>query len=418
MGAFIVNVNVRSNDRSAVERAVADMNPAAAWITGPKNGWVTVYEERASTQDGDWIKDLAEGLSKAVKSPSIAFLVHDSDFVCYWLCDGGELIDHFNSCPDYFGEDESDDESDPPDGRAELLLRYCPDGTPLSKVERVLGKHDVVFAEQHLEELAELLGIDATRARTDFGGIGTEVKPSDLDAVSVGGLASAPESDLPPLPTSTPRDTPLPGSLPAAAAGPMLSKIMETLGVAPQASDPQSERLVQAAAQNDVAEIDRLAAAGVDVNKAAVLKVPPGSESPAAGLLGRGVGTFPITPTMAAIFNKRIDATRRLIELGADLRTCHLIFGTPVHLAAVSGEPSLLQAVLDGGGDVNARNRQQQTPLEALRNLREMTKRVANLGFLREKMAGGLRAHLQQVVPPAEALDSCERLLLEREARQ
>ena len=38
-------------------------------------------------------------------------MVHDDDVFCYWYLKNGQLIDLFNSCPDYFGEIEKDADS-------------------------------------------------------------------------------------------------------------------------------------------------------------------------------------------------------------------------------------------------------------------------------------------------------------------
>ncbi|HEV3116128.1 MAG TPA: hypothetical protein VGY58_03695, partial [Gemmataceae bacterium] len=109
MGSFIVNINVRTDQRQAVERELRSLKPAAAWVTGAANGWITVYEEQTSTQDDRWIRELTERVSAGVHVPAIAFLVHDSDVLCYWLFDDGRLLDEFNSCPDYFDDSVTGD---------------------------------------------------------------------------------------------------------------------------------------------------------------------------------------------------------------------------------------------------------------------------------------------------------------------
>jgi hypothetical protein len=428
MGAFIVNVNVRSNDRPAVQRAVGALNPAAAWVTGPKNGWVTVYEERASTQDGAWIRQMSERLSGDLRAPVVAFLVHDSDVLCYMLCDGGKLVDEFNSCPDYFGDDDSEADPGASGGRPEVLLKYCAPGTQLADVQRVLGEKDTVFAEEHLGRLAELLGIDPTRAGTDFGWIGDEVEPSELDAVFAG--------STPPAAGGGPRRRP---ALPRLArdededededddeagapriggpGGPSVSQVMEMLGLgtAPPPADPLVEGLVKAAAADDVAEIDRLAAAGADVNGTAVLKAAAGTSPVPGGVLTRAGIPFPTTPLMAALTNKHAAAARRLIGLGADVNAGHPILGTPVHAAAGAGDPALLRLVLDSGGDANAKNMHGHTPLESLQHFRRLTSQMSRLGALGAVLGGPLKAQLEKLMPAPEALDECERLLRDRQ---
>jgi hypothetical protein len=434
MGAFIVNVNVRSQDRQAVERAVAALNPSAAWVTDPKNGWVTVYDEEASTQDDRRIRELSEHLSDAVGAPAIAFLVHDSDFVCYWLCDGGRVIDEFNSCPDYFGDDsgeDSDEDGDPGErgGRPEVLVKYCAQGKQLVDVERVLRAKRPLFADEQLAELAGLLGIDEERAIADFMFISAgEVDPAGFGATFVGnnkpggrrGRRAAALRLHDPALDDDDEDTddgPPPGPRPAPAD--MLAMLQGFgLAVDPAPADPQIERLVQAAADNDTAEIDRLVAAGVDIDGTAVLRRPADDRPQPLEVPAGRVFSIPVTPLHAALGNKQVEATRRLIELGADVKASHPIAGTPVHTAVLSGNVDLLRLVLDGGGDPNALNARGQTPLQALQHFQLVLGQLAQGGVLgaalRGKAAGQVSEHLKKIMPSAEAFAACEQLLRER----
>src|SRR5437899_391909 len=58
MGAFIVNLHVRTEDREGLARAARAVAKDGCWVTAPKGGWATVYEERASAQDDSWIRRL------------------------------------------------------------------------------------------------------------------------------------------------------------------------------------------------------------------------------------------------------------------------------------------------------------------------------------------------------------------------
>jgi hypothetical protein len=437
MGAFIVNVNVRTQDRQAVERAVAALNPSAAWVTGAKNGWVTVYDEEASTQDDRRIRELSEHLSEALGAPAIAFLVHDSDFVCYWLCDGGRLIDEFNSCPDYFGDDfgeDSDEDGEPGErgGQPEVLFKYCAEGKQLADVQRVLYAQRPLFSEEQLAELARLFGIDEERANTDFMSISVgEVDPAGFGATFVGNSKPAAKRGRraarlrlhePALDDDEDSDDD-PASGPGAAPGNMLA-MLQGLGLTtdPVQADPLVERLVQAAAANDTAEIDRLVAAGANVNGTAALQRPTDDRTqPLPMLAGRGF-SFPVTPLQAALGNKHVEATRRLIELGADVKANHPLAGTPVHTAVLTGNVDLLRLVLDGGGDPNALNLRGQTPLQALEHFRQMLGQLGQGGVLaaalRGKAAGQVSEHLKKIMPSAEAFAACEQLLRERAAQK
>jgi hypothetical protein len=427
MGAFIVNINVRTNDRQAVERQLADLN---AWVTSAKNGWISVYEEQASTQDERRIRDLSARLSTVLDVAVIAFLVHDSDFVCYWLFDAGRLVDEFNSCPDYFDDGAGDDETadnGPSAGRPQVLLKYCPPGTQLDDVQEVLGDTEHVFAEEQLTKLAELLGIDQARATTNYSDLGGELDPSDLEATFLGASPPASRGFRGPRRARFPAimsdddadedDDEDAGSTPGAPGG-LASNILKMFGLggAPAPSDPQVERLVQAASDNNIAEIDQLVAAGANINGQAPLKLKPSSASSplAARMLAGGGLSFAVTPLLAAVANKQLDAARRLLELGADAKIQHPMFGTPVHAAAAGGVVDLLRLVLDAGADVNALNAQRQTPLQCLRYFRQMTSQLANLASLGAALGRSTQAALEKAMPSPAALDECENLLRER----
>lgn len=426
MGAFIVNINVRTQDRSAVETELQAIGVQEAWVTGAMGGWITIYEEKASTQDDGHIREMAGRLSSRLHAPTIAFLVHDSDLVCYWLYDDGRLLDEFNSCPDYFDRNASPDDSP---GQPEVLLRYCRQGTTLEAVAQVLNDREHVFAEDQLVKLADLLGINADRVHTDYRYVGEELGPSDLDATFVG--TNRPEPGAGPSPGAIGsqirlhRETDEDGDdeeMPEArrSAGGPAAQLMQMLGMGGQVpADPLVQQLVEAAGRGDVAEIDRLLAAGAAINGQAPLK--PNAPSGVPSLMGRlvsgGVLGLPVTPLLAALANKRAEAARRLIEKGADLNFMHPILGTAVHAAAGSGDVELLRLALDRGGNPNATNAQGITPLKTLEQLRLMLGRFSNLGALNAMLGKQVSSQLEQLIPSAEALEQCAQLLRERGAK-
>src|SRR5436853_7740909 len=90
-------------------------------------------------------------------------MVHDSDIACYWLFDKGQLLDEYNSCPDYFGGGEEG----PSGGKTDILIRYCRDDVRREDLDGIL-QDDPTFAESIVEQLADALGIDPGRALSDF----------------------------------------------------------------------------------------------------------------------------------------------------------------------------------------------------------------------------------------------------------
>jgi hypothetical protein len=111
-----------------------------------------------------------------------AFLVHDSDVAVYWLYQNGTLADEFNSAPDYFDKNISDQVRQRVRGNSERLLPLCLPGTTIAGIEEVIHPKDglPLMAEGIFNDLAMLLGIDDTRMSlgfTYFESEGEEILP-------------------------------------------------------------------------------------------------------------------------------------------------------------------------------------------------------------------------------------------------
>jgi len=427
MGAFLVNVHVRNEDHGSLMEALRELPVDRGWITPAKNGWASVYEERASTQDDAWIRELGGSLSGKLDARTVAFLVHDSDFLCYWLFDRGELVDEFNSCPDYFNDDGGDRSVSTAVGRPELLLPFCRPGTRLRDIERILAQ-EPTFAESYLEELAPLLGIDLDRALTDYRDFdkgqaddseaeffGTE-PPKSPKAPRGPAILRFPEGDAADADASEDEPIDDESAPPAGFLGRNMEKFLGFLRPAAP-HDPLVAELVQAASEGNVSEIDRLVAAGVDIEGTAPLKLPKQESTPLVARMLQGGGlSIQVSPLLAAVAGKQLDAARRLIELGADVNAGHVIFGTPVHGAASGGAPELLRLLLDAGGGINEVNAQGQTPLQALLAFRAMANQLDQLRSLGAALPAGFLAQFEKLLP-TEGWDECEGLLRERGGR-
>jgi hypothetical protein len=134
MGTFLTNLHVRGEDQDAVEMALADADGLPAFVSDARGGWISVYPEPTESQDLAVIDDVASGLSKALATTVIAFVVHDSDVFFYQLCERGVVRDRYDSAPGYFdGEDRPPEGGDPA-----ALLPLCLPGTTEAQLRRVL----------------------------------------------------------------------------------------------------------------------------------------------------------------------------------------------------------------------------------------------------------------------------------------
>lgn len=166
MGASFANCNVRTTHALKCAKALASSIGSRALMTDPKRGWITVYDEESESQGDKVLRGLAKTLSAKLKTVVISIFVHDSDIFHYLVYEKGELVDQFDSKPDYFGP-LSDAHKKEWRGDFSKLLSYATKGTALSDFKR-LAERDCLFEEERAGEFAELFGIDPSRAMTGF----------------------------------------------------------------------------------------------------------------------------------------------------------------------------------------------------------------------------------------------------------
>jgi hypothetical protein len=403
MGLFCASMHFRGTDDKALSAALNRRRVTRYRVIPDRNGWTSLYEERVSRQDDDWIRDLAGGLSQDLHVAAIAFLVHDSDVACYWLYDNGQLLDSYNSCPDYFDDHGATEEeaSMPSGGQPDVLVRYCRTGVRQVELTAILAQ-EAVFAEGVIERLAEALGIDRERALADY---------KDIAGGGPGGTHDGSDDGDGGLPAGGP-------DLSSRLTG-LTGRLTEMLGLDPRGAspgaDPRAMALVQAAVNDNTDEIDRLLAEGAAVDAEAPAPLPGGEQMASLGhLFPGGAPTIAMTPLLATIVNKRRRAAERLLDGGADPNRVHRLFGTPVHAATSVGEVELLQLLIDRGGDVTARNAQRQTPLQILAASRATRDRMAQAQAMARSMGiklPGIVEQIANVTLPTEGWDACERLL-------
>jgi hypothetical protein len=408
MGLFCVSMHFKTTDDKALTMAVDRRNVHHYRVLPAKDGWTTLYEELASQQDDSRIRQLTGGLSRDLRVAAIAFMVHDSDIACYWLYDNGQLLDHYNSCPDYFDEEDlGPEESQPSGGQPDVLVRYCRPRVQPNNIAAILARK-VLFAEDIIRDLAYTIGIDRDRAVGDYrhsadGDFPDEAEDGDSGDDDRGEGPGGGEL------------TSLRGGLAAKLAG------MFGLGQRSALVDPQAKALVQAAADENLSEIDRLLAEGTAVDAEAPAALP--GSGPVGGL-GRifpgGTPELAMTPILAAVAHQKPRSVERLLAAGADPNKVHPLFGSPLHAAVGAGHAEILRLLIDKGGDVNATNPQRLTPLQIIATGRTTLDRLAKAQEMMKSM--GLRApaimdQVSQIRLPLEGWDACERLLKEQGAR-
>ncbi|PWU10214.1 MAG: hypothetical protein C5B50_25935 [Verrucomicrobia bacterium] len=187
MGNFYVNYTLRSPDQRAVAAALAGR---ASIVTPAQDGCIVVFDEESEDQNQEVIAELAARLSGSLGCPLLAVLNHDDDILMYQLFLNGELMDEYDSTPDYFGgAEEFDDEShplkDPQGGNAKLLCEVF-GANAVEEVENILRKPSLtdegyVFAFERHADLAGALGIASFGVGTSFSALSDGELPEHLD---------------------------------------------------------------------------------------------------------------------------------------------------------------------------------------------------------------------------------------------
>lgn len=119
VGEFLVNLFVRSEDRDAVVEAVKPiLRPAyvrantrstmhgestALYVAPSIRGWVGIFDLLMEGQDERLCERNVRELSASLRTVALSFLMHDGEFIRYWLGRDGRLLDRYHSAPDYFG---------------------------------------------------------------------------------------------------------------------------------------------------------------------------------------------------------------------------------------------------------------------------------------------------------------------------
>ena len=194
MGHFYTNVTVKGRDQTTVARAIARMRRVAG-VSPTVNGMTVVFDRESEKQDGSACP-FVEALTRELDCLALYVTNHDDSVLYYRLYKSGEVIDNYDSCPNYF-----EGSSVPPEGgNAEVLcgafevpearnqvddiLRYF----TLAEENESAGRY--VWEIDRHRELAEALGIPSFAVGSGYAYLTQEEWPVGLspeNTVSVTG---------------------------------------------------------------------------------------------------------------------------------------------------------------------------------------------------------------------------------------
>lgn len=112
MGADYGSTHIRTEQfdkvREVVERLAVE-EEFSCLLSPVIDGWIGIYN------DMNGLAPLGASLAKHFREDILSMMVYDDDVFCYWYYRGGQLVDRYNSCPDYFGETQEGDWSGHPE---------------------------------------------------------------------------------------------------------------------------------------------------------------------------------------------------------------------------------------------------------------------------------------------------------------
>ena len=161
MGAFYGNITLKGPSQ---QRVAEGLRGRRAAVAPDVCGYTVAFDSACDDQDIKAIQAISSQLSRELRCLAFAVIVHDDDVLGYFLYQGGELSDWYNSCPDYFDFGFAKEPGGPAGGSADRLCAAFGIDTR-QEVESILrkpsGKGGYTFETKRHGDLVRVLGLPA-----------------------------------------------------------------------------------------------------------------------------------------------------------------------------------------------------------------------------------------------------------------
>ncbi len=205
MGNQFVNYQVKSESTSKVISCINKISAGKTYVSSPKEGWITAYNEKSE----DWsdrnidryIINLAKCLSEDTETVVFAFVVFGGINFLYFCYYNGETIDEFYDDPKkgytFAFKKFNRDVAIRFYGQPQKILPYCKSEVIEEQISDVLDysrkREPNYLGEDGLLRLTTLLGIDENRAMIGYKDFEVELlnhEDADIDLESFTLVAS------------------------------------------------------------------------------------------------------------------------------------------------------------------------------------------------------------------------------------
>jgi tetratricopeptide (TPR) repeat protein len=156
MGAWFNSIHVKTEDSDKVQKILEQLSRKmdCKFLLGPPiSGWTSIFSNEIGRES------ISAAIAKLIPHDVFHLMVHDDDVFQYYFCRGGQLIDQYISCFDYYHEKIPEGERQKFAGRPELFQDLLPDSKSLSKLQKLLATDKFTFESERMTKFIKLLDL-------------------------------------------------------------------------------------------------------------------------------------------------------------------------------------------------------------------------------------------------------------------
>ncbi|MDR2706832.1 MAG: hypothetical protein LBC02_13715 [Planctomycetaceae bacterium] len=163
MGTFFDSIHIRCEQIEALVDRMSDWAKGrfSYILTPPSDGWISLFLDENGIMIDDIDDEICLKLSQYCNSLVLKIKEHDSDVFYYTCFFNGNVIDSFDSCPDYF-ENVTNDEKNKLHGKPERWVDLLGFSVEVNELREVLDlmQSDLLCENDGPERFVRLLHLN------------------------------------------------------------------------------------------------------------------------------------------------------------------------------------------------------------------------------------------------------------------
>lgn len=135
MGSFYDSIHVRTESYDLARNILTELSKRDGhnfYLAPVINGWISLYPHKYGNET------IALDISTQMGTDVLQLMVYDDDIFRYLYYRAGQLVDEYNSRPDYFGEKISASERKRLKGKPEVFKELLGSETEIGKINKIL----------------------------------------------------------------------------------------------------------------------------------------------------------------------------------------------------------------------------------------------------------------------------------------